>query len=97
MKCWRHFDNETLTELLKGRVVTPTVRNDVTVKENVIQSKEPAIKILNPLEGLSEKRDTNSTQILTTYNDSDLVADLLDRNKTSWISIIKFGENLQDM
>ncbi|KKG19402.1 hypothetical protein EO98_19285 [Methanosarcina sp. 2.H.T.1A.6] len=40
--------------MFKGRVVTPTVRNDVTVKENVIQSKEPAIKILNPLEGLSE-------------------------------------------
>ncbi|KKH45456.1 hypothetical protein EO93_14225 [Methanosarcina sp. 1.H.A.2.2] len=69
--------------MFKGRVVKPTVRNDVTVKENVIQSKEPAIKILNPLEGLSEKRDTNSIQILTTYNDSDLVADLLDRNKTS--------------
>ena len=28
-----HFDDETLTELFKGRVVTPTVRNDVTVKK----------------------------------------------------------------
>ena len=56
------FDNETLTELFKGRVVTPTVRNDVTVKENVIQSKEPAIKLLRSSEGIADKTDRNDSK-----------------------------------
>ncbi|MDD4249153.1 MAG: hypothetical protein PHT13_08565 [Methanosarcina sp.] len=68
------FDDETLTELFKDRVVTPTVQNNVT--EKVIQNKEPAIKILSPSEGIADKTDTNTSEV-----DNNLIAKLSDRVK----------------
>jgi hypothetical protein len=74
------FDDETLTELFKGRVVTPTVQNNVT--EKVVQNKEPAIKILNPSESIADKTDRNiSLEIPTSSDGSDIIADLIEENK----------------
>lgn len=75
-----NLDDETLTRIFKDRIVLPTVLNNVT--EKVIQSKEPAIKILSPSESIADKTDTNiSFEIPTSSDDSDIVADLLERNK----------------
>ena len=74
------IDDETLTRIFKDRVVTPTVLNNVT--EKVIQNKEPAIKILSPSESIADKTDRNiSFEIPTSSDNSDIVADLLERNK----------------
>lgn len=75
------LDDETVTEIFKDRVITPTVKNENIIKENVIKENikvvdsKPAPDLPKSSEGLSGSIDAS------TSDRSDIVADLLERVK----------------